>query len=386
RVYPVVLGAPRLMVTNWYSMAPSMVKKFYAGRDVALYSDDYWKMLGAVAEKMADCYQNVVIISPVDLTKFTLKKGKYSFDFTNFDRSVEIFEQAGVEKVIEGGHLARRASDWGSSFVVNVPTGEYTPSGEVVTRGLTAQNDSTINYINQFIPALVKHLKAKGWYDKYLQHIADEPTAGANGKSYIDIAKLVKTAAPDIKIIEACHTKDLDNVINVWVPQLNFFNSDHKFYQERQAAGDQVWFYTCLAPQGQFVNRFLEQPLIKTRLIHWLNYKYGATGYLHWGLFYWCTDDQYNQTTIMNTEGGNTLPGGDCWIVYPDNGVLHGSIRLDAMRDGVADYELLKMLEEKNKPMADELCRQMVYDWALYNTEPYHFRKTRREILQELSK
>lgn len=49
----------------------------------------------------------------------------------------------------------------------------------------------------------------------------------------------------------------------------------------------------------------------------------------------------------MNEEGGNTLPGGDSWIVYPNNGKLYGSIRLEAMRDGIADYTLLKMLERR---------------------------------------
>ena len=86
-----------------------------------------------------------------------------------------------------------------------------------------------------------------------------------------------------------------------------------------------TWFYTCLAPQGDFANRFLEQPLIKTRLIHWLNFKYGATGYLHWGFNQWFTgNDPYKETTRMNEEGGNTLPGGDSWIVYPNNGKLYG--------------------------------------------------------------
>lgn len=383
RVYPVVLNEPSLMVTNWYSMDPKVTKHFY-GHDVELYSQDYWNILEAFAEKMAYCYQNMALISPVSLTQFTLQDGKYSFDFTNFDRTVELFEKAGIDKRIEGGHLGSRAGDWMSPFIVNVPVGNK-PSGEVITVALPAENDSTKTYIAQFIPALVAHLKDKGWYDKYMQHIADEPIGGASAASYVAISKLVKAAAPDIKIIEACHSKDLENIIDVWVPQLDYYSSDNAFYQERQKAGDEVWFYTCLAPQGQFANRFLDQPLIKTRLLHWINYKYGATGYLHWGLAHWGTDDPYNQTTLMNTEGGNTLPGGDCWIVYPDNGTLHGSIRLDAMRDGIADYELLKMLALKDKTLADELCRQTIFNWTLYNTEPGHLRKTRRTILEKLS-
>ena len=171
------------------------------------------------------------------------------------------------------------------------------------------------------------------------------------------------------------------------MPQLNFYKEGYDFYRERQKQGDETWFYTCLAPQGDFANRFLEQPLIKTRLIHWLNFKYGATGYLHWGFNQWFTgNDPYKETTRMNEEGGNTLPGGDSWIVYPNNGKLYGSIRLEAMRDGIADYTLLKMLEKKNPELARELCRLVVFHWTLYDTESDHFRDIRHQILEELSK
>ena len=201
------------------------------------------------------------------------------------------------------------------------------------------------------------------------------------------IARFVKQQCPDIKIIEACHTHDLENILDIWVPQLNFYKEGYDFYRERQKQGDETWFYTCLAPQGDFANRFLEQPLIKTRLIHWLNFKYGATGYLHWGFNQWFTgNNPYKETTRMNEEGGNTLPGGDSWIVYPNNGKLYGSIRLEAMRDGIADYTLLKMLEKKNPELARELCRLVVFHWTLYDTESDHFRSIRHQILEELSK
>lgn len=88
----------------------------------------------------------------------------------------------------------------------------------------------------------------------------------------------------------------------------------------------------------------------------------------------------------MNEEGGNTLPGGDSWIVYPNNGKLYGSIRLEAMRDGIADYTLLKMLEKKNPELARELCRLVVFHWTLYDTESDHFRNIRHQMLEELSK
>ena len=88
----------------------------------------------------------------------------------------------------------------------------------------------------------------------------------------------------------------------------------------------------------------------------------------------------------MNLESGNTLPGGDSWIVYPDKGKLYSSIRMEAMRDGITDYTLLKMFEKKNPELAKELCRQVVFNWALYDMDTDHFRMIRHQILEELSK
>lgn len=381
-VYPVQLETPSLWVTNWHTTAPDMMRKFNSGKDVELYSDLYWSMIEELAKKMKDCYQNVVLISPLEHIIFIEKEGLYSFDYTHFDKMVGIFDQAGVLKMMEGGHIATRMGLWDSQFGALVPEME---DGKKILNKYLISSEKAQNFYKQFMPALMQHLREKKWGDLYAQHIANEPTSN-NMKSYIEIARFVKQQCPDIKIIEACHTHDLEDILDIWVPQLNFYKEGYDFYCDRQKQGDEVWFYTCLAPQGNFTNRFIELPTIKTRLIHWLNFRYGATGYLHWGLNYWYSDDPFVETTQMNRESGNTLPGGDGWMVYPENGKLYGSIRLEAMRDGIADYTLLKMLERKKPELAKELCRLNVYDWSLYDTESDHFRSIRRQILKELSK
>ncbi|MFW5831162.1 MAG: DUF5703 domain-containing protein [Prolixibacteraceae bacterium] len=174
--------------------------------------------------------------------------------------------------------------------------------------------------------------------------------------------------------------------IDIWVPQLTFLKDDFAFYKEQQEKGKEVWFYTCLGPQGNFANRFIEQPLIKTRILHWINYRYGITGYLHWGLNHWRPFhiDPYTITTDMN-YAGNTLPGGDMNIVYPREGRLLSSIRLEAMRDGICDYELLKMLEENKPRKAREIAAKIVFSFDHYDLNIINFRKIRKEILMELS-
>lgn len=383
KVYPVILEKPSLWVSNWFSTSDDKMKVFNGGKSVKRYSDEYWKMVDQLACKLGECYTNVILVSPLEFVEFKEEKSKYLFDYSNFDKFIEIFRRKGILGIIEGGHIASRKGDWGSSFELFVP--EYDKDGIKKNVQYPLTSDKVVVFYEQFLPSLKKHLEDKGLDKFYVQHIADEPIE-SNYKSYVDIAQFVKKIWPGIRIMEACHTHNLENTVDIWIPQLNFYQEGYDFYTERQKSGDQVWFYTCLAPQGNYVNRFLELPLMKTRLIHWLNFRFGATGYLHWGFNQWRNGcNPYGETTFMNLEGGNTLPGGDSWIVYPDNGKLYSSIRMEAMRDGIADYTLLKMLEKKEPDLAKELCRQVVFNWALYDTDSDHFRMIRHLILEKLS-
>lgn len=383
KVYPVTIEKPSLWVTNWFTTADDKMKVFNGGKNVEPYSAEYWKMVGELASKLHECYTNVILVSPLQYIEFSEKSGKYSFDYKNFDRFIDVFRQAGALKMIEGGHIAARAGNWDSNFEAYVPEVDKDGNKKLVQYPINSEKAS--NFYRQFLPSLMSHLQKRGLKDIYVQHIADEPIE-SNFKSYVEIARFVKDICPDLRIIEACHTHNLENTVDIWVPQLNFYKDGYSFYQERQKAGDEVWFYTCLAPQGNFANRFLELPSIKTRLIHWLNFRYGATGYLHWGFNFWKENsDPYGETTTMNLESGNTLPGGDSWIVYPKNGKLYSSIRLEAMRDGIADYTLLQMLAQKEPDLAKELCRQVVFHWTLYDTDGDHFRAIRHQILEKLS-
>ena len=52
------------------------------------------------------------------------------------------------------------------------------------------------------------------------------------------LADLARKHGPQLKIVEACHTKDRAGAIDVWVPQLNYLHRDYDYYQQRQKSGD----------------------------------------------------------------------------------------------------------------------------------------------------
>ncbi len=63
----------------------------------------------------------------------------------------------------------------------------------------------------------------------------------------------------------------------------------------------------------------------------------------------------------MIVSSGNVLPGGDFWIVYPGDKTIYPSIRLEAMRDRINDYGLLRMFSEKFPVDANEIVNSIVY-------------------------
>jgi len=378
RVYDVVVGPSRLWVTNWY-----FTRFHHLEVDPAPYSKEFWSLLRRFAQNMAEHRQNVAWVSPFELARGELNdEGEIVFDFAHFDQWVEIFMEEGVIGRIEGRHIGTRSGDWSSPFVVRTLQER---DGRFVPAMADPTSDEADAFYGRFFPALVAHLEERGWLDRYLQHLADEPIA-ANIDSYRAMADLARRYAPQLRIIEACHTKDLIGAIDVWVPQLNYWHRDADHYSQRQREGEEVWFYTCMYPQGDYANRFIELPLIKTRLLHWINYRHGATGYLHWGYNAWRDDvDPLENPAPDHPAGRTILPAGDAWIVYPGKDGPLDSIRFEAMRDGIADYELLCMLGARDPDAARRLVARHILDFDEYDCDIETFRATRRELLTVLA-
>jgi len=395
RVYPVTLGKSPLFITNWSShINPSSLSLLNKNQKVTVNSALYWQLIEMHAKIMASHRQNVHRIYPVWTTQYTYKDGIYSFDFSRFDKEAGIFDKVGALERIEGGHLAWRSGAWDDPFFVEVPLPDNeetrklqaSPNPIKLENGirfvsLPIEDDRAKNFLNQFLPALKNHLAQKGWLNRYMQHIADEPTV-KNAPSYCAISDYVRKYLPGVKIMDAVLTsRELAGTIDVWVPVLDVLHRDHKFYQQLQGNGKEVWFYTCVRPRGNYANRFIEQPLIQTRYLHWINYKYNLTGYLHWGLNYW----ENNQLNIDASRDRGRLPAGDNCIIYPGYRKLYSSIRFEAMRDGIDDYQLLKMLEKVNPGKARDYANAVILDFDQYDGSITYFRSIRKEMLELLS-
>jgi Domain of unknown function (DUF4091) len=370
-----------LRVTNWFRVDDRHTKQFW---DAPQFSDKWWDVVANLARVMAEYRQNVVLTPTLDLVELLPGEGS-RFGFERFDRWVETFQRAGAIGFVEGEHLVGRAGGYDEPLVVPVLLRE----GQKVRRvELPLDDPRAESFLDAFLPALSRHLDEKGWKPVYLQHVLDEPH-GDEPAAYARVAALVRKHLPGVPTIDAIDAHDVPGALreasDVWVPQLGRFDNQLALLAERQRAGHEVWFYTCLFPRGRYMNRLMDLPLLKTRLLHWVNYRYSLAGFLHWGWNFWGPEPTKNTQPVINLNQ-TLLPSGDAFIVYPDRarlGVL-SSVRLEAMREGIEDYEMLAALGRRDRGAADALAREAVATFTEYVRDPGAFRRIEAKLIEAL--
>ncbi|MCF0172884.1 MAG: DUF4091 domain-containing protein [Bacteroidales bacterium] len=387
-IYPVVIAESGLKVSNWifewfFEQMNNGVKPEYG-------EPRYFEMRDILAKTCRSIGQNTYLLTAQLWPSGITDDGTFTFSFEKFDEEVEFYIREGGLKFIEGSHVCSVIENWGSTYV---PVYNYIPDGKGgwrwLDRNLIYNNWDEYrgyveSYLEDYFTALQAHLKAKGWIDMFALHIGDEPAA-SNAESWNFYASLAKKYAPEVKLMDAVDngsTKLIGDLCDIMCPKLDVYDNESAYYEQRHREGKNDWIYTCVLPQGEYANRFVCQPLLKTRYLHWENYRTHTDGFLHWGLMYW-PDDLYKDIFRDCAVGG--LCGGDSYLIYPGYHTLYISTRACAQREGINDYALLKMAEKKSQAKADEWISRVNPDFKTFNLSTHDFRKIRREMLEYLS-
>ncbi|OPH57711.1 hypothetical protein BC351_04135 [Paenibacillus ferrarius] len=357
-----------LAITNWLSNQNAAT---YHGLE--LWSEDHWHMLRKYGEAMRRTRQTHFLVG-LELIDIQEDTGRYTFDFTKVKRYIELFLSLGFTG-IEGGHLASRTGWDDPLFVLNY------------RNDIKATSPEGYTFLAQFLPAWQQFLQQHDWLDRTIQHVADEPIQ-QSASDFRILSSIVRKFMPGVKLIEAMIYPHIEGSLDIWVPTNEGFDQHQAHFQHLQNLGETVWFYTCWNPGGHYLNRFLDIPLLKTRYLHWGNYKYGLKGYLHWGFnMYLDNQDPFELTCPYLAPGvhAKRVPSGDTHIVYPDAEGPMLSMRLEAMRLGVEDYELLQLLAGVNKPLADEILQSCFFSFTGVETNSVNFDLAHRRLLEAVS-
>lgn len=175
--------------------------------------------------------------------------------------------------------------------------------------------------------------------------------------------------------------------LDIWVPTTSGYEAEQQSFDHMRESGDEVWSYVCCEPEGRWLNRFLDQKVIHSRLLFWGFERNRIAGFLHWGFNQFPEGmNPFVATSCHNPTGlGTNFPCGDAFIVYPGGDGPWLSMRLEAERRGTEDLELLRLLRERNPYLHDRLITQVFRSNSDYTDDEALFDDIYRQLLEALA-
>ena len=362
------LEESKFFYTNWFNLS-----KMEEMHNLLRWNKEWFTMLDKYAKLMAEGRQNCIII-PHEL--ISLKSNKISLDEEKMISFINVFKKYGF-KYFESPHLLNRGAndDWGNPELKTKlrKRGYYSEEGK-------KEIDTIIRKIKSFT-------KKYNLENQWLQHIADEPT-DVNAQCYKDVSKQIKSIYPEITIMEATNAKEsLSGSIDLWCPLINDFQENQDFFNERESKGEKILIYTCLVPGGKWLNRTLDMERIRQVYFGWAGSKYNTFGYLHWGLNQYKANP-FKQSVVKHpspqASSNNFLPAGDTHVIYPGTDGPLSSLRFEAHRKGIEDYELLEKLKTKNIEKHSRLIKKLFFDYTNYSLSIKKYKRIRKKLLKSI--
>lgn len=171
----------------------------------------------------------------------------------------------------------------------------------------------------------------------------------------------------------------IGNSINAWASHTINYNIDEVRKYQKQGIRD--WLYGPMLYESKVnswvgSSTFIDLPLVNDRAISWSCWKYGTYSWLSWGIgagwergwydpeswkdFYKEASEADSEFTYRKFNGNGSLiykPG-----VVPDVSEACPSIRLKTMRNGVQEYEYMRLLTklDGNSDRADKIVNDVV--------------------------
>ncbi len=349
RVLPIAIQEQKTLYTQWFH--GDCIAKVH---QVPIYSEEHWYLLDRYIKLAVELGVNMiltpVITPPLDvnfgvrractqLVRITKTEEGYFFDFTQLKRWISLCRKNGV-KYYEMAHLF---SQWGLEYSPNILIWEDGVADYRFGWHVPAKDPSYGEFLRQFLPALVAVLEEEEIKECTYFHISDEPRP-EHLENYRYARDLVQPLIGGCKMMDALSHVDFYEKGLVTRP-VTAIDAMEPFLKEEI---EEQWGYCCCAQDFQVGNRFLAMPNYRNRMLGLLIYKYGLTGFLHWGYnFYYSQRSLYEINPYVTTSADMSFPSGDPFTVYPAKDGAYPSIRGKIFKEALQDVELCRMLEDK---------------------------------------
>ena len=323
---------------------------------VEVWSDEHFRIVENFAKAARRQGMNMILTPihtpPLDtaiggertttqLVRITKEHGKYRFAYDNLDRFLRIMDSLGFE-YFEMAHLF---TQWGAKHAPKIVlTREDGTEEKIFGWETEATGEDYADFLSQYIPALIAHLKEVGVIDRVHFHISDEPNHD-NLETYIAAKNVVRDLIAPYPIMDAASSYDLyrDGFVDIPIPS----NDRIGPYLENHAEG--LWTYYCCCQTVGVANNLIAMPAYRTRTLAYQLYKYRIVGFLQWGFNFYSTFHSIGKVNpFSDTTGCHWVPGGDPFVVYPaPDGTPYESMRLLIFGEVMTELRLLYLVEEK---------------------------------------
>ncbi len=347
-VLPVRLPLQKLIHSSWFHT--DCIATYYK---VDVWSRAHWKLLENYFRNAARHGINLlltpVFTPPLDtkvggerptvqLVDIEKKSECYRFNFSRLDRWIKLAESCGI-KYFEISHLF---TQWGAAHCPKIVASEKGAKKKIFGWRNKAAGAKYRNFLNQFLPELVKFIDKKGLRRKIYFHVSDEPSK-EHLASFAQASAILKEHVKGFPIIDALSDIDFydKGLVTRPIPA-----SDH-IEPFVQRGIKNLWTYYCVGQWNQVANRFFCMPSARNRILGTQLYYYNLAGFLQWGYNFWYTQFSIRAVDpFKETDAGQAFSSGDAYMVYPGKAGPIDSIRGEVFFEALQDQRALQLLEK----------------------------------------
>lgn len=301
-----------------------------------LWSDAHFEALVPYMRLLADAGQKVVTTTLnkdpwnnqcfdayADMIVWTKNAdGSWSYDYTVFDRWVELMTGLGIDRTINcysmlpwNNELHYR--DGSTGRFVDVTADPGTPAFEALWE--------------PFLTDFTGHLREKGWLGR--TNIAMDERSP---EEMTDALGLLRKTAPELGIAMADNKNSYLNypfINNMCVKVRDRVPPQH--IAERRAQGFITTYYVCCS--DRFPNMFTFSAPAEAVYAGWYTAACGYDGFLRWAYNSWVGEP-------LTDSRFRTFPAGDTYIIYPG---ARSSVRFERLVEGIQDAEKISILKKE---------------------------------------
>jgi len=348
-IIPASIPEQDLICTMWFH-----VDGIAQAHNVEPYSEEGFELIGkymkAGSERGVNMVLTPVLTPPLDtaiggermtvqLVDIVKDGDKYEFDCTKLARFIELAKANG-KKYLEISHLF---TQWGAYHAPKVMAtdkadGQYK---RIFGWETDAAGDDYVNFLHQFVPAIIETIKACGMENNTYFHVSDEPSID-HLEQYQKVSAILKELVVGFPIIDALSNIDFYNTgaISCPIPATNHIEPF------LEADIENRWTYYCVGQWEQVANRFFGMPNERNRVLGVQLYKHNIAGFLQWGFnFYNTVHSLWAINPWQVTDAGGGFPSGDSFVVYPYEDGCVSSIRFEVFNEAIQDLGAMKLAE-----------------------------------------